>query len=153
MDQWIEYFGNSERNKYLECRKLLKRFLNFSFNSAFVSMCFYRHTRTFFYAGILHSIRFDLRRNKTYTIEGLQTFMILLSHRATICEYFFYFLHTETCKSRFHSILCSEQLFLFLCLGPSSNNVLGKILFENITTTRLQVKEMSLISIIVLEFI
>lgn len=125
-----------------------------TFSKLFIYLCASIATRArFFYAGILHSIRFDLRRNKTYTIEGLQTFMILLSHRATICEYFFYFLHTETCKSRFHSILCSEQLFFFLCLGPSSNNVLGKILFENITTTRLQVKEMSLISIIVLEFI
>lgn len=101
---------------YLKYRKLLQHLLNFSFNSAFVSMCFYRHTRTIFYAGILHSIRFDLRRNKTNTIEGLQTFMILLSHRATICEYFFYFLHTETCKSSFHSILSLEQLFPFFCV-------------------------------------
>lgn len=52
------------------------------------------HTYSSFYVGILHSIRFDLRHHKTNRIEGLQTFMILLSHTATICEYF-YFLYTK----------------------------------------------------------
>lgn len=70
--------------------------------------------------------------------------------RLKVCRHSWFYCHTERpsvnisfifyilkrARVVFTRYYLWNNFFLFLCLGPSSNNVLGKILFENITTTR-----------------